>query len=260
MIWNSKDLDCALVHKELVEILKARRAQGHFVGCNVEQRIQVYDFAIPEHAKALQVLGVSAVQDPQIALTQLDPNGLPKRVIWRRNYPVAIQGFVALEQELGIESVPAKPEPIPEPKPEPEPEPPPKPEPKPEPEVLDRLAVGDILLPGKNLESTNRQFRFACQPDGNLVIYHMGEQRVEALWSSKSRGTVSGLVLKPNGQLRLHSLDNEVIWESESRLESETPPQEIFLQMQNDGNLVLYAKEGGQLKVLWASGTYRQPK
>lgn len=259
MIWNSQNRNCAVVHKELVEILKTRRAQGHFVGCNVEQRIQVYDFALPEHARALQILGVSKIQDPQIALTQLDTSGLPRKVIWRRSYSLATQGFVALEQELGLASTPvAKPEPQPEPEPEPEPPPKPEPEPKPEPKPTDRLAPGDTLRPGENLESANRLFRLSCQPDGNLVIYHMDEQRVEALWASKTRGPVSGLTLKPSGQLRLQRGD-EVIWETENKLESETP-QECYLQMQNDGNLVLYGKEQDQFKVLWASGTYRQPK
>jgi hypothetical protein len=114
------------------------------------------------------------------------------------------------------------------------------------------------LLPGKNLESGNGRYRLSCQPDGNLVIYQMDEQSVQALWASKTRGSISGLLLRPDGQLRLHNLDNEVLWETEKQPGFEATPQGCFLQMQNDGNLVLYASEGGQLKVLWASGTFRQ--
>jgi hypothetical protein len=114
--------------------------------------------------------------------------------------------------------------------------------PPPPPPANDILLAGNCLEPDKTLVSSNRQFTFYNQFDGNLVIYGGGR----ALWASNTN--VEGrLCMQNDGNLTLTSPSGVVVWASGSSGRESAP---YNLLMQNDGNLVIY----GNGKPIWATG------
>lgn len=113
---------------------------------------------------------------------------------------------------------------------------------------LDRLASSESLSAGGTLTSANRAYRFELQHDGNCVIYRMPEHR--PTWAT---GTLieSGarLELSPRGRLSLVASGLGTRWESGP----EGPPAEYYLQMQDDGNLVIYRRVEDTFYPHWSS-------
>lgn len=110
------------------------------------------------------------------------------------------------------------------------------------PTVSDRLFVGQGLIPGAQLVSSNGRYVLALQDDGNLVIYGQSG----ALWSSGTYANPSAhLVLQGDGNMVIYGPTAQVYWNSGTSASNPT------LVMQTDGNLVLYTSAGA----IWNSGT-----
>ncbi|MFN8606488.1 MAG: SUMF1/EgtB/PvdO family nonheme iron enzyme [Vulcanimicrobiota bacterium] len=103
MVFDSRSANGSQVHRSMVEILKEKRAEGHFAGIQLEQAIQVYDFAVPAHASALARLGINSSKAPCLCLVSLNSRGLPDRVSWTSQYSRADLALQSLDQALGIQ-------------------------------------------------------------------------------------------------------------------------------------------------------------
>ena len=102
MVFDSRSQDVAKTHRGMVQLLKEKRAEAHFTGINLEQAIQVYDWAVPAHATALRGLGLSQEKVPALCLVSLNGRGLPERVTWQSRYSAADQAMKELDSKLGI--------------------------------------------------------------------------------------------------------------------------------------------------------------
>ncbi|MDO8592013.1 MAG: S8 family serine peptidase [bacterium] len=100
------------------------------------------------------------------------------------------------------------------------------------PTIAPAAGANGRLYPGQSIISTDRRFRLALQPDGNLVLYSPSR----ALWFSSTNGRATAfLALQSDGNLVLYDRDSQPLWASHT---------EGFgvsrLIAQTDGNLVLY--------------------
>ncbi len=102
MVFDSRTPAVAKSHRGMVQILKEKRAEAHFAGIQLEQAIQVYDWAVPAHATALRGLGLSSDKVPSLCLVSLNGRGLPERISWQTRYEVPHQAMKDLDQKLGI--------------------------------------------------------------------------------------------------------------------------------------------------------------
>ena len=111
------------------------------------------------------------------------------------------------------------------------------------------LSTGQSLLFGQGLTSESGRYRFLVQPDGNLVIYEDGEP----IWSTQTNGAPRPqqvrLDLQPDGNVVLYNQDGSPRWATDT---PGTPATDLV--MQDDGNLVLYGEDGTPY---WASETAR---
>ncbi|MBS2039059.1 SUMF1/EgtB/PvdO family nonheme iron enzyme [bacterium] len=103
MVFDSRSKSGSQVHRSMVELLKEKRAEGHFAGLQMEQSIQVYDFAVPAHAAALARLGLTTAKAPCLCLVSLNSRGLPERVSWSSQYDRPDAAMLSLDQALGIQ-------------------------------------------------------------------------------------------------------------------------------------------------------------
>lgn len=245
LVFNSSQSRAAALHKGLVGLLKQKRAEGHFGGVDIDPKFKVYDFIEREHARSLKILGVGTTIIPFVSLTLQDDQGKPTRLIWRGNYSSPEEALSLLDQQLGIATVEP---PLPPVVPDPSYSPPP-PSPPPPPPVTDQIAGGGSLLAGDWLESPNGRFRFCCQPDGNCVVYRVNGDQVQPIWATQTHGQGGRLLLELGGRLRMLTPSGQTLWQSGL----EGPPGEYHLQMQDDGNLVIYRRTGKGFTPLWAS-------
>nr|WP_294780959.1 hypothetical protein [uncultured Flavobacterium sp.] len=137
------------------------------------------------------------------------------------------------------------------------------------------LVVYDLISGGKRVEWTTNTYGSAyqgstitMQPDGNLVLYKNGK----ALWSSRTdMNPGADLIMQDDGNLVIY-LNGKALWSSRYGLilknklsvgETLYIGKSLFsnnkryeLQMQSDGNLVLYDLISGGRKPIWATNTY----
>lgn len=113
----------------------------------------------------------------------------------------------------------------------------------------DRIRSGQLLTSGGHLTSSNGRFQFFVQDDGNCVIYRLSPNQRQALWSTNTRGQNCRLALDAQGLLRLTDSSGSTLWQAGSS----KGPGQYYLQMQEDGNLVLYLQQGQLLTPEWAS-------
>jgi hypothetical protein len=129
---------------------------------------------------------------------------------------------------------------------------------------LSTLPQNAALFGGQRLVDANCYNHLEMQSDGNLVVYAgIGTSIPQALWSSRT----SGIEGAPDGYSYLESSGNfatllyppvseyagfvpETFWSSGS--ESYVP---VALEMQTDGNLVLYPANSIGTNAIWASNT-----
>ena len=118
-----------------------------------------------------------------------------------------------------------------------------------------QLQPGETLQKGQHLVSPNGQYFLEMQYDGNLVLYGRGT----ALWSTGTGGNthVTGAMLYIT-HFGLTSDDGRSYWMS-----SNGYIQPKFLNLQDDGNLVLYSSiinshdDVTGYYPIWDTGTWR---
>lgn len=99
------------------------------------------------------------------------------------------------------------------------------------------------MYPGQRLETADRRYTMVLQADGNLVVYSPSR----ALWASNTVGkNVAYLSMQEDGNLVLYDRQGKAVWWSGTN--GRGPSR---LLMQEDGNLVTY---NGQ-QATWASNT-----
>ena len=108
----------------------------------------------------------------------------------------------------------------------------------------DTLTAGAALAPGQSLHSPSFQYRLDVQADGNVVEYGNGR----ALWSTRTYPS-SGvhLDLQPDGNLVLYSADGRPLWSSGTYGSGAGNR----LVVQDDGNVVLYSGT----RAVWNNGS-----
>lgn len=103
MIWDSRKPAVGDAHRQLVEVLKERRAVGHFAQARLEKKVMVYDLALADHARSLKVLGMPSPQVPRLCIISLNSKGLPAKILWSQSYGPSGPLMAALDKQLGIE-------------------------------------------------------------------------------------------------------------------------------------------------------------
>jgi hypothetical protein len=102
------------------------------------------------------------------------------------------------------------------------------------------LKTGERLLLGESLYSLNKQYEFAMQYDGNLVLYNLVNAKRIPLWSSRTEGNrVTGLVLQADGNLVIYNDKQQPIWATQTF--DHHPTHHLHtLGVYDDGNVELY--------------------
>lgn len=181
-----------------MELLRHKRAEGHFAGTGLEQYFQIYDFSESQMAASLKRLGI-ARNGTYLCLTQLDAQARPVKISWRIPYASASDALAALDSQLGLNFLAVTPSSTPSPGPTKAPE---------------RLSSGSELPAGSMVESPSAHFRFAVQTDGNCVFYRVDggipqatlghrNQRLRSAPESGQSGTDEGAVFVGGGHLDL---------------------------------------------------------
>ena len=114
----------------------------------------------------------------------------------------------------------------------------------------DVLHQGEQLLVGGALMSPDKRYLLIMQGDGNLVLYKMSTGR--AIWESNTpnQGGVKA-VMQYDGNFVVYSVNNNPRWSSGT---GGKPTN--FLQLQDDGNLVLYGRFNRVHQ--WSTGTFEK--
>ncbi len=111
-----------------------------------------------------------------------------------------------------------------------------------------QLYAGETLTPNESIYAQDGSYRAVQQGDGNLVIYGP----LGARWASNtsySAGATSQLT--SDGNLQLTSTDGNVLWSTK------TTGSGTRLVMQPDGNLVLY--DAGNVALWWSNYSVAAP-
>ncbi|MFN8607633.1 MAG: hypothetical protein U0931_08885 [Vulcanimicrobiota bacterium] len=232
-VFDSGQTRQTSLHRDMVELLRQKRAEGHFAGTGLEQAFQIYDFAEPQMAASLKRLGLSRSGN-YLCLTQLDGKGRPIKVLWRLSYSSAGEALAALDGELGL--TPAQPDVSPSPPPTPA-------------AVQDLINSGCELPNGGVLESRSGRYRFVVQTDGNCVVYRMDGSGLVPVWATQTHGGGVRVGLDSRGKMRVLQGVSE-IWSTPAYDEGF-----YQLQIQDDGNLVIYRRSGNAAMPVWASGS-----
>lgn len=109
----------------------------------------------------------------------------------------------------------------------------------------DVLPTNGVLSAGQTLVSSNGQYVFAVQSDGNVVLYNAAGT---ALWASGTVGNVgAALAMQGDGNLVLY-VGSRPIWASNT---GGRPAGNYYFAIQTDGNGVIYGPSGP----VWATQT-----
>lgn len=116
--------------------------------------------------------------------------------------------------------------------------------------LSDRLPAGSSLEVDQSLASSNGNYNFVYQEDGNAVVYKRdGAQDESAPWSSRTMGKSTGrLTQQVDGNLVIYDANGAPVWASGSTGSGEEYEQSKVV-MQDDGNLVVYTASG---RAIWA--------
>ena len=109
----------------------------------------------------------------------------------------------------------------------------------------DRCVGNAVLEKGKNLTSSNGFYTFSLKGDGNLEIICDGNK----IWESNTEGKDIDVLYLAKGGLALYETNKTVAW-SGGAWKRDMGPETII--MQNDGNFVMYDKNGN---AQWDLGT-----
>ena len=266
MVWDSTQSRGAGAFKSLVELLKRQRAQGHFVGLQINPSFRIYDLAVPEHARSWKQLGMGRPSQPLLCLTLTDSRGLPQKITWRCPVQTAEQAMSALDGQLGLGNLTtpglATPTPSPTPTATPAPSPSlapspvpgaspsPSPSISPSPEAPKNLLTsGQSLMPQAFLESPNGVFRLLVREDGNWGVYRRVGERLESNWETGTGDKNSLVRLERTGLLRVLNGDQRSLWHSSY----EGIIAAYRLVLQDDGDLVVEQQRGSEWFFCWSS-------
>ncbi len=111
------------------------------------------------------------------------------------------------------------------------------------PDSVNFLHPGDKLLQGQQIRSTNGLYVVTLQTDGNVVLTVNGSP----LWATNTNAPADSFAMQTDGNLVAYQ-GTRAIWASNTSGQSNA-----FAIMQDDGNFVIYRREG--LQPLWESGT-----
>jgi pimeloyl-ACP methyl ester carboxylesterase len=112
----------------------------------------------------------------------------------------------------------------------------------------DAMQPGEVLNPGLSIASANGRFHFIYQGDGNLVLY----DGVTPLWASSTDGRPVGVcIMQDDGNLVIYARGGQPIWSSDTW---QYPGSRLVVQ--DDGNVVIYSPDGTPV---WATDTWRHP-
>jgi LysM repeat protein len=101
--------------------------------------------------------------------------------------------------------------------------------------VSDTLTVGQKLVRGESLTSSNGAYSLTLQDDGNLVLAARGQ----SLWATGTNGQdVVRAEVQPDGNFVVYTTDKPV-WHTDTK-----GKKDVKLVLQDDRNLVLYAADG----------------
>jgi hypothetical protein len=118
------------------------------------------------------------------------------------------------------------------------------------------------LSQGDTVVSCNGQFSLDLQTDGNLVLYSGAANAANALWDTATDagdGRTPGYraIMQEDGNFVLYdahgTADANRLWSSDT---SGHPG--AYVDVQDDGNLVIYVGIASPSNALWATGTERQ--
>ncbi|MEU1393509.1 MULTISPECIES: hypothetical protein [unclassified Nonomuraea] len=103
------------------------------------------------------------------------------------------------------------------------------------------LAAGETLAAGQRLVSPDGQYVLVMQNDGNLVLYAPGNR---AVWATGTHAGGSGAEMQRDGNLVVYAPGHVAVWATGTG-------GRLHLELQNDGNAVLYTDDGHLAR--WAS-------
>jgi hypothetical protein len=110
------------------------------------------------------------------------------------------------------------------------------------------LPAGSLLQSGQTLVSTNGAFDLVMQADGNVVEYWLVDGGVRVVWNSGTNGNPGAyLDMQDDGNLVVYSVGGTSLWASDT---AGNPG--AILEIQNDANLVIYGSSGS---ALWSTQT-----
>jgi hypothetical protein len=122
---------------------------------------------------------------------------------------------------------------------------------------MSTLFPGQSLLPGQSLQSDNRLYTLMMQSDGNVVLR---DSESKPLWRTGTGGgqfDPRDFIMQTDGNLVLYDTSGRWHWASKTQ-----GNPGAFLNVQNDGNLVVY-RAGSATETannaLWAAGTNVPP-
>lgn len=117
------------------------------------------------------------------------------------------------------------------------------------------LFPGQSLGPGESLSSPDELYSLFMQSDGNAVLYYGNGGPPSAVWATHTNGihTPGEFTMQTDGNLVLYDSSRQPHWASQT---SGNPG--AFLNVQNDGNLVVY-RAGSATETpnnaLWEAGS-----
>ena len=109
------------------------------------------------------------------------------------------------------------------------------------------------LNEGERLYSKNEKYYVAMQADGNFVLYdrpNKKDGKSTPIWNSKTNGKEKGpykATMQDDGNLVVYAKNNKPIWDSRTNGQGKGPYK---VTVQDDGNFVLYDATN---KPYWAS-------
>lgn len=106
LVWNSEGSNeqAKNAHRDMIAQLKRLRGEGVLAkAADLDKKIKVYDYALPEHAKSLQALGLGdRGRAPYVCLIRLDAQGLPSKILSSSPYLDVEAGLSSLSNQLGL--------------------------------------------------------------------------------------------------------------------------------------------------------------
>jgi hypothetical protein len=99
------------------------------------------------------------------------------------------------------------------------------------------LKPGEILQLGQSIKSPNGLYILVLQTDGNLVLY---DNYYNAIWSTGTeyQNVIMAQMQSYDGNLVLYNVNNQSVWTSNTLFNPGA-----YLDIQDDGNLVIYTKD-----------------